>query len=82
MGKSATISAAAHMAGIQLIRFNMSSRITIDDLLGKVILAGGSDGDEITNAFRFLPGPFTRAFRDGCWLLLDELNLAPDTGMW
>lgn len=24
-------------------------------------------------------GPFSRAFRDGHWLLLDELNLAPDT---
>jgi len=26
----------------------------------------------------FLEQPFTRAFRDGHWLLLDELNLGPD----
>lgn len=55
----------------------MSSQISIDDLLGKVVLSTDATGQE---TFRFSPGPFTVAFRDGTWLLLDELNLAQDTG--
>ncbi len=77
VGKSATVGAAAKLTDNVLIRFNMSSQITIDDLLGKVVLAADSYGSE---TFLFLPGPFTSAFRDGKWLLLDELNLAQDTG--
>jgi hypothetical protein len=38
VGKSATIALAAQQSGRTLVRFNMSSRITIDDLLGKVTL--------------------------------------------
>lgn len=78
VGKSATISSAAKLTGNELIRFNMSSRISIDDLLGKIVLVTGEGGRE---EFQFSPGPFTVAFQEGKWLLLDELNLAQDTGM-
>lgn len=58
-----------------IIRFNMSSQVTIDDLLGKVILKQKEGGGE---EFAFVPQPFTIAFSEGHWLLLDELNLAQD----
>lgn len=81
VGKSATIAAASRATKNRLIRFNMSSRITIDDLLGKVVLCADENVRGLAKeGFQFLPGPFTQAFRDGYWLLLDELNLAQDTG--
>ncbi|CAF4930144.1 unnamed protein product, partial [Rotaria socialis] len=62
---------AAHQSGHNLIRYNMSSRVTIDDLLGKVALAV----DELsqTTRLQFVDGPFTIAFARGYWILFDEL---------
>lgn len=72
VGKSATVIAAAKLLGVELVRFNMSSRVTIDDLLGKVQLADDN------KSFVFVAQHFTKAFEGGFWLLLDELNLATD----
>ncbi|KAK9820719.1 hypothetical protein WJX74_002690 [Apatococcus lobatus] len=74
IGKSATIQAAASEAKANLVRFNMSSHITVDDLFGRVALETKEGGE----SFHFVPQPFTFAFESGRWLLLDELNLAPD----
>ena len=76
VGKSATIDEAANQTGNKLLRFNMSSRVNIDDLLGKVSLQTDDNG---LKSFQFLAQPFTIAFEKGYWLLLDELNLAQDT---
>ena len=76
VGKSATIQEAARVTGNALVRFNMSSRITIDDLLGKMALVTTPGGGE--EDFQFQKQPFTGAYEQGKWLLLDELNLAPD----
>ena len=77
VGKSATVMAAAEVLNLEkpLIRFNMSSQVTIDDLLGKVIIQQNQNGCE---EFIFCAQPFTVAFSEGHWLLLDELNLAQD----
>ncbi|CAF4415448.1 unnamed protein product [Rotaria sp. Silwood2] len=77
VGKSATVMEAAQHAARTLIRYNMSSHITIDDLLGKVMLVFDKE-THMTN-FQFVQGPFTRAFVNGYWILFDELNLAQDT---
>ncbi|CAF4262361.1 unnamed protein product, partial [Rotaria sp. Silwood2] len=74
VGKSASIIEAAKQSQRTLLRMNMSSRITIDDLLGKVILVANE-----SKPFEFVEGPFTTAFSGGHWILLDELNLAQDT---
>ena len=71
VGKSATIDAAASPTGNKLLRFNVSSRVTIDDFVGKVELTANDQ-------FGFTKQPFTKAFENGSWLLLDEVNLAPD----
>ena len=77
VGKSASVMEAAHQAGRTLVRYNMSSRVTIDDLLGKVSLV--PDVETETTRLQFLDGPFTTAFARGYWILFDELNLAQDT---
>lgn len=64
----------ARRKGNSLVRFNLSSRVTIDDLLGRIVITNNGGSDQLG----FMPQPFTVAFRDGKWLLLDELNLAPD----
>ena len=76
IGKSATIQIASEITKNKLIRFNMSSRVTIDDFLGKVVIAI----DQKTNkdTFEFKLSPFSIAFKEGTWLLLDEMNLAQD----
>lgn len=55
-----------------LIRFNLSSETTTEDLLGRLV----SD-KESWGCFSFQEGPFIDAFAHGKWLLLDEINLAP-----
>lgn len=78
VGKSALIEEAANANGTRLIRFNMSSKVTIDDLLGKVVLKQTHQG----MAAELQHGLFTTAYdannSGGCWLLLDELNLASE----
>ena len=76
IGKSATIQVAAYIRGKKLIRFNMSSQVTVDDLLGKVTIVKNVMTNEDT--FEFQLSPFAIAFKEGNWLLLDEMNLAPD----
>lgn len=73
VGKSATIMTAAAMSGNSLVRFNMSRTVTIDELLGQVIMGPGPN-----KKFAFIKQPFTVAFETGKWLLLDEVNLAQD----
>ncbi|CAF1617124.1 unnamed protein product [Rotaria sordida] len=69
VGKSATITEAAHSFGATLVRFNLSSRSTEDDLFGKLNI----NRYGITMNYQ----PFTIAFEKGYWILLDEINLAP-----
>ena len=78
-GKSAIIKEASrHFYGAGadrgLIRFNLSSRTTIADLIGSISLVHRDGAEQL----EFRPGPFTQAFKDGRWILLDEMNLAPD----
>lgn len=69
-GKSATFNLAASISGNRLVRFNMSQSTSIDDLIGQIQMVG--------NQFKFRKQPFTEAFENGWWLLLDEINLAKD----
>jgi midasin (ATPase involved in ribosome maturation) len=71
VGKSATIQAAAAQCNKRLIRFNMSSTVTVDSLLGQVKLVTTAEGESL----QLQPQPFTTAFTGGHWLLLDEINL-------
>jgi MoxR-like ATPase len=79
VGKTATISEASFQSGNskKLIRVNLSPQTSIEDLIGKMMMIPSPDQGQ-KESLMFVPYPFTIAFRDGHWLLLDELNLAPD----
>ncbi|CAM9696438.1 unnamed protein product, partial [Ectocarpus fasciculatus] len=72
VGKTATIAAASVQENptLPLVRFNMSRTVTVDGLLGQVSMSDGK--------FSFVLQPFAKSFKDGNWLLLDEINLAQD----
>lgn len=76
VGKSATVMHAAALSKQPIIRFNLSSSTTIDELLGHISLQTEADSgtDQVVQQL----GPFAHAFTSGSVLLLDELNLAPD----
>ncbi len=71
------MAAAAAAAGRPLVRFNLSARTTPEDLLARPVLA--PDPDTGSEALHMQLQPFAVAFRDGAWLLLDELNLCPES---
>ena len=69
--KTKTIQVLCDILRKKLIRFNLSSETTIEDLIGRL----GSGGEDSWSSIRFVPGPFTKAFSKGYVLLLDEVNL-------
>lgn len=69
--KTKTIQVLCEILGRKLVRFNLSSETTIEDLIGRL----GSGGEDSWSSFKFVPGPFTEAFENGYVLLLDEVNL-------
>jgi len=69
--KTKTIQVLCDILKKKLIRFNLSSETTIEDLIGRL----GSGGEDSWSSFKFVPGPFTEAFENGYVLLLDEVNL-------
>lgn len=75
IGKSAIVIEAARRLGKPLVRFNMSSSVSIASLFGSPTLRRNQD-NELEMKFKL--GPFASAFRSGYWLLLDEWNLTPE----
>jgi midasin (ATPase involved in ribosome maturation) len=69
--KTKTIQVLCDILKKNLIRFNLSSETTIEDLIGRL----GSGGEDSWSNFKFIPGPFYNAFKNGDVLLLDEVNL-------
>lgn len=69
--KTKSIQVLCEILKKKLIRFNLSSETTIEDLIGRL----GSGGEESWSNIKFIPGPFTSAFENGYVLLLDEINL-------
>lgn len=69
-GSAKTTSAKIALNNPEL--FSCSSETTGEQLLGRTILQ--KSGNEVT---KFEEGPFTKVFRDGGCLIIDEINLAP-----
>jgi midasin (ATPase involved in ribosome maturation) len=63
----------AALLGVRCERINCSASTTLQQLLGGVMprMQGGA------RVFSWQDGKLLRALREGSWLLLDELNLAP-----
>jgi midasin len=85
VGKSSIVSNIAKLLGKKLIRINLSEQSEISDLLGSDLPSSNSvnnnDNKDIENVpkFIFCEGAFLTAMKQGHWVLLDELNLAPQS---
>jgi len=85
VGKSSIVANLAAISGHKLVRINLSEHSEISDLLGSD-LPIGSDSDVNNSAdggskatFAWRDGVFLEAMKNGDWVLLDELNLAPQS---
>ena len=72
--KTKTIQVLCKLIGLDLIRINLSSETTIEDLMGRLI----ADKDNSFSGFTYKKGAFADAYTNGKVLLLDEVNLAPN----
>ncbi|CEF65608.1 Midasin [Strongyloides ratti] len=72
-GKSSTVMALASVTGHKLIRLNLSDQTDLCDLFGCDVPITLEDGK---TSFVWQDGPILKAIKEGCWILLDEMNLA------
>lgn len=73
VGKTSLITALANISGHQLCRINLSDQTDLIDLFGSDLpVEGGGPGE-----FAWKDAEFLKALQEGHWVLLDEMNLAP-----
>ncbi|KAH8085408.1 midasin [Cristinia sonorae] len=73
VGKTSLVAALANICGYNLCRINLSDQTDLVDLFGSDLpVEGGSPGQ-----FAWKDAEFLRAMQEGHWVLLDEMNLAP-----
>ena len=75
VGKTSLIEALARASGHKLVRINLSEQSDMMDLLGTDLPKPGGRAGE----FQWCDGVFLSAIKNGYWVLLDELNLAPQS---
>ncbi|CAK7567033.1 MAG: AAA ATPase midasin [Sporothrix epigloea] len=69
-GKTSMIEYLAHFSGNKFVRINNHEHTDLQEYLGTYV--SGPDGK-----LRFQEGVLVQAMRQGHWIVLDELNLAP-----
>ena len=75
VGKTSLVAALASLCGHQLCRINLSDQTDLVDLFGSDLpVEGGEPGQ-----FAWKDAEFLRALQEGHWVLLDEMNLAPQS---
>ncbi|KAF9651347.1 P-loop containing nucleoside triphosphate hydrolase protein [Thelephora ganbajun] len=73
VGKTSLVTALASVVGQTLSRINLSDQTDLIDLFGSDLpVEGGAPGQ-----FVWKDAEFLRALQEGHWVLLDEMNLAP-----
>ncbi len=73
VGKTSLVAALANLSGHQLCRINLSDQTDLVDLFGSDLpVEGGTPGQ-----FAWKDADFLKALQEGHWVLLDEMNLAP-----
>jgi midasin len=70
-GKTSSIEYLARRTGHRFVRINNHEHTDIQEYLGTYV------SDPVTGKLTFKDGLLVRALRDGDWIVLDELNLAP-----
>ncbi|KAJ6508404.1 hypothetical protein C8R45DRAFT_967302, partial [Mycena sanguinolenta] len=73
VGKTSLVTALANIAGHRLCRINLSDQTDLIDLFGSDLpVENGGPGE-----FAWKDAEFLTALQEGHWVLLDEMNLAP-----
>ncbi|RDB14764.1 Midasin [Hypsizygus marmoreus] len=73
VGKTSLVTALANISGHELCRINLSDQTDLIDLFGSDLpVEGGGAGE-----FAWKDAEFLKALQEGHWVLLDEMNLAP-----
>jgi len=73
VGKTSLVTALANISGHTLCRINLSDQTDLVDLFGSDLPVEGSGPGE----FAWKDAEFLKAMQEGHWVLLDEMNLAP-----
>lgn len=76
-GKTSLVEALAAASGHQLVRINLSEQSDVSDLFGSDLPLPGDSSTQ--GSFQWCDGVLLSAIKAGCWVLLDELNLAPQS---
>ncbi|KAK8664402.1 hypothetical protein V6N13_084194 [Hibiscus sabdariffa] len=75
VGKTSLIVALGKFSGHKVVRINLSEQTDMMDLLGSDLPIESDEGMK----FAWSDGILLQALKEGCWVLLDELNLAPQS---
>ncbi|XVF27001.1 hypothetical protein REPUB_Repub14bG0069100 [Reevesia pubescens] len=75
VGKTSLIVALGKFSGHKVVRINLSEQTDMMDLLGSDLPVESDEGMK----FAWSDGILLQALKEGCWILLDELNLAPQS---
>ncbi|XP_022715201.1 midasin isoform X4 [Durio zibethinus] len=75
VGKTSLIVALGKFSGHKVVRINLSEQTDMMDLLGSDLPLESDEGMK----FAWSDGILLQALKEGCWVLLDELNLAPQS---
>ncbi|XP_059643593.1 midasin [Cornus florida] len=75
VGKTSLIVALAKYSGHKIVRINLSEQTDIMDLLGSDLPVESDEGMH----FAWSDGILLQAIKKGSWVLLDEINLAPQS---
>lgn len=79
VGKTSLISNLATLTGHKLVRINLSEHSELSDLIGTDLPTTSGSSESSTSKFTWCDGVFLTALKNGDWILLDELNLAPQS---
>ena len=75
VGKTSLVTTLANICGYHLCRINLSDQTDLADLFGADLpVDGGQPGE-----FAWKEADFLKAMQKGDWVLLDEMNLAPQS---
>ncbi|KAH9080394.1 midasin [Lactarius deliciosus] len=75
VGKTSLVTTLANICGYHLYRINFSDQTDLTDLFGADLpVDGGCPGE-----FAWKEAEFLKAMQEGHWVLLDEMNLAPQS---
>ncbi|KAL2575217.1 hypothetical protein GLYMA_16G004800v4 [Glycine max] len=75
VGKTSLIIALGKRSGHRVVRINFSEQTDMMDLLGSDLPVESDEGMK----FSWSDGILLQALKEGCWVLLDEINLAPQS---